>query len=203
MNRIERGNSKLTRKKDIEEIFALVNARPTDAFCDFGCGQGLACIYASRKLSFAIGIEDHRENYLKAQKNKNNLQRGKVSFFFRNYENFETIPKLNKCTIFYCTNELDYGFYKSIEEFLSPKRVYFVSQYFAPFPLMSKKYDEWYVMKTPFKIAKNEKEWIAHMLGKGKTRKDLLRSIQGFPDYEDKKKELAEDIGFIRWLCRK
>ncbi len=203
LNRIERGNSKLTGKNQLYRILDLVKAKSTDIFCDLGCGQGMTCIWASEKLSYSIGIENYKKNYLKAQKNKRKYKRRNVLFIFNDYEKLEAISRLKKCTIFFCTNELDYDFYKRLENFVKPKQVHFVSQYFAPYPIMSKCRDDVFIMKTPFKIARNEEEWLHYMLGKGKTRKDLYQEIRSFPDLKNKIKELDDDIDFINWLCKK
>ncbi|MGI0102794.1 MAG: hypothetical protein ACREA7_09410 [Nitrosotalea sp.] len=56
------------------------------------------------------------------------------------------------------------------------------------------------MLKSPFKMAKNEKEWIQYMLGKGKTMKDLLKIIQRFPVCKYDKEESHDMLNFVNWL---
>ena len=196
-----RGNSKLTTKSELEEILALVKANSNDVFCDLGCGEGLLCIWASHIVKHAIGIEDHKETYQKALKNKRTTNRTNITLIPKDYNEIEKIPAIKKSTIFFCSNTLDYSFYRELQNFLYPKEVYFVSQYFTPFPIKSKCYNKkWFVTKTPFKIAKTEKQWIESMFGKGKTKRDLLRFMSALPNYKQNKKELKNDFDYINWL---
>ncbi|HYL66804.1 MAG TPA: methyltransferase domain-containing protein [Nitrosopumilaceae archaeon] len=196
-----RGNPRLTTKRELNQILDIVNAKPNDVFCDLGCGEGMLCIWASERLKYAYGIENYKKNYSKSQENKRTKLRSNVRFIFKNYDDLEKIPELKKCTIFFCTNGFFPDEFQRLEEFLKPKKFVFVSQYFATYPIMSKKYDNFYIIRTPFKVAKNQKGWIQYMLGKNKTRKDLLKIMREFPDYSNKKEELDEIIRHFNWIC--
>lgn len=197
-----RGQSKLARKYELNRILEIVNASPKDIFCDLGCGKGLLCIWASKKVRYAIGVEDHKDTYLKAQENKRKYNRKNVRFLHKDYEKQSTLNKLKNCSIFFCTNYLTYSFYKQFENTVK-KRTHFVSQYFLPYPIISKMNEDHFIAQTPFKIAKNEKEWIHYMLGKRKTRNDLIKIIREFSDHKDKINELVDDISGINWLYEK
>ncbi|HXV38319.1 MAG TPA: class I SAM-dependent methyltransferase [Nitrosopumilaceae archaeon] len=200
MEKIIRGDPRLTRKNDLDEVLEAVKANSDDVFCDLGCGEGLLCIWASERLKYAYGIEFHRRNYSKAQENKGRYNRSNVRFIYKDYNNIEEIPELKKCTIFFCSNGLDYDFYQRLEKFLKGKKFFFASQYFAPYPILSKKCEYGFIMKAPFKMAKNEKEWVQYMLGKNKTMEDLLKFIRRFPNYKDNKEELQITFDFVNWI---
>lgn len=200
MEKITRGDPRLTRKSELHEILDSVKANSNDVFCDLGCGEGLLCVWASERVKYAYGIEFHRRNYSKAQKNKHKYNLTNVRFIYKDYDDIEDIPELKKCTIFFCSNGLDYEFYQRLERFLKGKKFFFVSQYFAHYPILSKKCGYGFISRAPFKMAKNEKEWIQHMLGKNKTMSDLLKFIKKFPNYKDKKKELQSVLDFINWI---
>lgn len=191
-----RGNPKATSQKDLWRIFRLAKVAKNDIFCDLGCGYGNLCKWSIKKVSSAIGTEDDRQRYKKALQNTSKLDN--VEILNGNYQDTKILVKLEKGTIFYCTNGLSLGFYKKFEKIMKPK-TRLVTYYLPPYPVKPTSFDGWYYqMITPFSIAKTKKEWIQSISKKG-SFSNLIRKIKR--DYDNEYvRNLEEDIEGIEWL---
>lgn len=198
-----RGNPEVTKKKELWKILDLVNASPNDVFCDLGCGHGKLCIWASKKVKHAIGTESDRRRYRIAKRKTRENKSKNITILNEDYRYPRTLRKLRNCTILYCTNGEGLGFYKKIEEVVG-SGAYFVTYYIPPYPIKPEFHDDWiYVMRTPFKVAKNKEEWV-RALGKGKSLTHLKKRIsRGFTDYKEKILELKEEVAGLEWVFRK
>ena len=126
-----------------------------------------------------------------------------VKILNESYCKLSTLKKLRKGTIFYCTNNESLGFFKKFEKIM-PKNVRFVTFYLPPYPIKPKSYDDWYyLMITPFDLAKNKNDWIKSVT-KRKSLHGLITEIkQDFHDHKERTLELEEDLIGIDWISNK
>lgn len=158
----DRGNPKATKPSEVEKILRLAKATGSDIFYDLGCGHGRVCIIASKKVRKTVGIEDHFATYkeaLRAVRNSGLQDKVKI----RNSD--ISSARIGDATIIYSTiNES----YKDLERFerLLKKGCRFVS---VNVPLVGIKPDKkdgmFYLMRIPFKHAKDEDDWARSVLG--------------------------------------
>jgi len=200
-----RGDPEVTKKAEFIGILKLVNANSKDIFCDLGCGHGRLCIWASRIVKFSFGVEDRRKRHLVALKNVKKSGRKNVKILREDYTDVKTLSKLKQCNIFYCTNEEGWAFYKKFEETMR-RGTYIISPYLPSYPIKPEFHKGWmYVMKTPFTLAKNKKEWINSLSDKKNvSMKDIQRKIyREFSDYKQRLKDLDDNISGTEWLIEK
>lgn len=198
-----RGKPNTTKRKELLKILKLVNASANDIFCDLGCGNGNLCKWASKKVKFAIGMEDDKKRYRNALRNIKVSKCKNVKILNENYRDPRVIRKLKDCTIFYCTNDLTLGFYKKLGDAVNHK-TYIVSYFLPPYPILPEFHDGWfYFMKTPLRLAKNKSSWIKAVDKMGSSS-HLERKIRNdFEDYEDKILELNESISGLGWAAQR
>jgi hypothetical protein len=194
-----RGDPKATSKKELRRIFRLAKVTKRDVFCDLGCGHGNLCRWAIKKVSSAIGTEDDKQRFKNARSNTKKFENVKI--LNENYRAEKTLRKLRQGTIFYCTNELDLGFYRKFERIMKPE-TRLVTFYFPPYPVKPNSFDGWYYLAiTPFRIAKTKKEWLKSVTKKG-TVSSLVRKIKRDFDQE-LVFSLEEGFDGIDWIRTK
>jgi len=182
----QRGRSNATSFKDTQIILKLAEVNSDDIFCDLGCGNGNVCRWASKKTNFVYGVEEYKKRYHSAIMNIKKFGCTNVKILNESYCKLSTLKKLRKGTIFYCTNNESLGFFKKFEKIM-PKNIRFVTVYLPPYPIKPKLYDEWYyLMTTPFDLAKNKDDWIKSVTKK-KSLHGLITEIKEFyEDYEER-----------------
>jgi SAM-dependent methyltransferase len=151
-----------TQPAEVKRILRLAKATKDDIFYDLGCGHGRVCIIASKQVKRAVGIEDHIATYKEAVRavRKAGLQ-DKVKI--RNSD--VSSAKIGDATMVYTMiNES----YKDLERFerLLPRGSRFISAYVPLIGVIPDKKDgSFYLMKMPFKHAKDEDDWARSVLG--------------------------------------
>jgi len=189
-----RGRSDITNFEDTQLILKLANVTPKDIFCDLGCGNANVCRWASKKVNFVYGVEEYKKRYQTAISNIKKYRCTNVKILNESYCKISTLKKLRKGTIFYCTNDESLGFFKKLETTVKPKSR-LVTYYLPPYPIKPDNFDDWfYVMTTPFSIAKSKQDWIKSVTRKG-TLNGLIKEIKrDFEDYKEKICDLEESF---------
>ena len=208
MSQFERGKSDATKKSELDEILDFLQVNKEDSFCDLGCGKGNTCIWASERMKCAIGIEDDRKRLSRANKNKNSRKRKhpNVQFIFGNYRTPEVLKNIKDCNVIFCVNTTDLGLYKWIEEVVRPESS-FIKLGFPDYPV--KKHSsvgDFFIMKSPFKLAKNRTEWVHSLLGSKSSTRELHNRIKHDckPKYaEDEIQGIESEITGLHWVLKK
>lgn len=166
-----RGNPNITKPGEVKRILKLARATSRDVFYDLGCGHGRVCILAAKKVRRAVGIEDHIATYKVAVKavkkaglqNKVRIRNSDFSF-----------AKLADATIVYSTLNEDEADTDRFERLLK-KGCRFIS---AGVPLIGIKPEQidgtLYLMRVPFKHAKDEDDWARSVLNTRNTSASKL-----------------------------
>lgn len=201
-----RGDPEATKKKDICDILDFIKAKSTDVFCDLGCGNGKTVLWASEKVGFAYGIEKHKRTYLAAERNKKKRKRGNVEFINGDYIKHKTFNRVVKSNIIFCINEEPLSIYVMIEKTLKPNS-FFITFGFPQYPIIPQsRLRNYYIMKTPFKIARNEHIWVRSVLTRNSKIGDVYRKMRRDfkPKFaKDDIEDLRELIISIKWLFEK
>jgi len=207
MTKIIRGNPYATKNKDIDRIFDFLGISKKDIFCDLGSGKGKIVFHSSKKIKFSYGIENYRKyiRYSKARKKKQKTSN--MKFIEGNYEKRQILNKVSNSTIVYCINDVSLSFLKLFEEIFESE-TFFVTFGYPPYPILPQTFidDTFYVMKTPFKLAKNPEKWARSILGKNSTMKDVYKQIKkdNKPKYANEMiEDLKELIISTHWLVKK
>lgn len=199
-----RGKPDITKQRDLWKILNLVNAKSDDVFCDLGCGHGNLCKWAIQRIKKSIGTEDHKKRYRHAIKNTRKYPNIKILNEEYRYE--KTIHKVRKATIFYCTNDESFGFYRNLEKVLTHK-AYFVTYGPPPYPIKPERYDGlYYAMKIPFEIAKTRAEWKKTIAKDGSIVEFKKRFMQDFEDSEEymtRLIDMSNDMSGFDWISCK
>jgi len=195
-----RGNPGATGYEDLKLILKLSKATSSDIFCDLGCGNGDVCRWTSKNVKSVFGVDDDKNRFLSAKRNIKKFRCDNVKILNEKYGLINTLRKLKSATIFYCTNEESLGFYRKFEKVVNPE-TRFVTYYLPPYPIKPDSFDDWYyLMTTPFSIAKSKKEWVKTVTHKG-SFKGLIREIKrDFEDHEEKILDLDEGFKGVDWI---
>ena len=195
-----RGRSDATSHEETKLILKLANATSKDIFCDLGCGNGNVCRWTSKKVDHVYGVEDYPKRYRTAISRIKKYRCNNVEILNEKYSKISTLKKLRNVTIFYCVNAETIGFFKKFQEIM-PNNVRFVTLFPPPYPIKPKTYDKWfYLLTTPFELAKNKKEWIKSVTKK-KTLSGLISELKQEGGYsEEDIIELEEDLKGIDWI---
>ena len=159
----------------------------------------------SEKVNLAIGSEDHKKRFRKAQKNTRRFE--SIKILNEDYRYEKTLRKLRRGTIFYCTNGESLGFYHKLQKTLKHK-AYFVTYTPPPYPIKPVKYDGlYYLTKIPFEFAKSQYEWKNKIAKEGSMDEYKRRFMEEFDDDHEEYKErllmLNEEIIGIDWVVKK
>lgn len=157
-----RGDPNTTKPRDVKRILRLAHATKNDIFYDLGCGHGRVCIIAAEKVKLAVGIEDHYATYRKAIEAVK--KSGLVHKIIIRHSDFLN-AKISHATIVYAValedSERDGEHYENVLK----AGCRFITLYL---PLIGTKQDKvdypYFMMKVPFKHAKDELEWARSVL---------------------------------------
>ena len=207
MAKIIRGCMSATTNEDIDQIFDFLDINENDIFCDLGSAKGKTVFYSSKTIKFSYGIENHTKDFQISQNYKKAHKISNVKFIKGNYENRQILNKVSDSTIVYCINDISLSFLKLFEEIFNSETL-FVTIGYPPYPIKPHTFIDgyFYVMKTPFKLAKNPNEWATSVLGKISTMKDVYKQIRkdDKPKYaNDLIDELKEQTISTHWLVKK
>ena len=202
MQEKDRGRSDVTSFKDLKLILQLAEIKPSDIFCDLGCGKGNLCRWASKRLKYSYGIEESKRRYKSAKANMKKFSVRNATILNHNFRLSQTLRKLRQCTIFYCTFDEDLGFFKKFQDIVKPK-TRLITYYLPPYPIMANSFEDWfYLMVTPFSIAKNKTEWLKSVTKKGSFN-ELVKDIKrDFEDHEERILDLEESLDGINWITK-
>lgn len=156
-----RGESSLTTAAEVKRILKITGANKNDVFYDLGCGHGKVCIRAAKVAKLAVGIEDHVDTYRQALKFvEKSIAAKRVKI--RHQDIFKT--KISDATIVYTVLDEDKRDLDFYEKHLK-KGCRFVTTYVPLIGIKPDKKDgKFYMMKVPFKKAKDEEEWAKSVL---------------------------------------
>lgn len=195
-----RGRQQVTNRRDVRTILRLVNASSEDIFCDLGCGDGNVCRWSLEVVKHAIGVEDDKKRYRKAL---NNTKKYNVKILNKSYADLKTFRNLYKCSIFYCVNEEGFDIYEKIEK-IAERGTYVVSFLFPPYPIKPEKFDGlFYAVRTPYQLAKNEKEWIYSLTKNGSLGELKKRYSTISSDWEELLLDLHNQALGFDWIYKK
>jgi len=154
----EKGKSNATRPYEITRLFNFLKIKKNNVFCDLGCGDGALCIKSISRVRKAIGIECDEKRYLTA-KNKTE-KNDNIRIYKGIYTHKKSINRIKDATVFYCVNGECVDFLQNLDKSVKKGTLY-IQYGLPPCPIMPEfKLGWYYIMKTPFKMANSENEWI-------------------------------------------
>ena len=160
-------------------------------------------MWASKEVKFCFGIEEKRARFVEAKRNVRKSGRKNIKLLKEDYAELKILRKLKNCSVFYCTNDETWGFYKKLENMMK-KGTWLISSYFPPYPIKADLHKDWmYAMKTPFKVARNKKEWLRTITKSGSINSIHRKIRADFKDYKERIRELDESIEGIEWVKKK
>lgn len=174
----DRGSPIATKPSEVKRILRLANATRNDVFYDLGCGHGRVCIIAAEHVKRAVGIEDHVATYKEA---KRAVKKAGLDRRVKIRDSDVTTARISDATIVYSTLDENYADIFRFERVLK-KGCRFVS---ASVPLIGikpeKRDGDFYLMKVPFKHAKDEADWAkAALQSKNGTPAKLYKKYRGW-----------------------
>ncbi len=168
--------------RNIRKMLQLARASKSDVFYDLGCGRGQLCIIAVTEFGVkrAVGIDAHMGRASKARRHVARL--GLSDRIEIRNENFYDLD-IGDATIVYnglVEADDDWKFY---EEFLKRgSRLATLSLPLIGAMPGSQDYP-FYLMRVPFRRARNVSEWVRAVLGKKASLTEFLTEVDGDPDY--------------------
>lgn len=168
-----RGNPKATTNQEINYLFKQLKIPRNSIYYDLGCGYGFTCIWASKFVKLAVGIEDHKCRYEKAIENSLSSKFPNVKIVKGDFDNVS----ISDATVIYSTS-IGFMDFVRINKETKPNTIVIVPSIPPEYPIKSKKIGNFFVSKTPFSRVKNVDEYIEIFFGKkNKKMKDLKKSL--------------------------
>ncbi len=168
--------------RNIRKLLNLARAGPADVFYDLGCGKGQLCIVAASEfhVKLAVGIERRKD---RARKAKDLVKRlglsRRIEILNEDYQDSD----FAKATMAYnglMEEEGDLEFYSN----KLPLGCKLVTLQLPLVGVLPVKQDyPFYLMRKPFDRTKRAQTWVTSVLSKKASVEELIRELQGDPDY--------------------
>jgi ubiquinone/menaquinone biosynthesis C-methylase UbiE len=175
-----RGPANATSKRDFEHLLKLIRpSKSKDIFFDLGCGYGNLCLWISPKVMLAVGLENHYDRYKRA---KIRIERAGLKNVHIRYANF-AYSSFKNATIIYSIVDTGLDVMAKINR-ESKAGTRFI-QYGRPiYPIKGRQlFRHYFIMRTPFKRVKDEKEYARILLRRKTAKVSDLRRRLGTQDY--------------------
>lgn len=164
-----RGPANATKKREFTKLLKLLRPAKKDVFYDLGCGYGFPCIWISKKVKKAIGIENHLHIYQRA---KSEIEKAGVNNV-RILKNDISNASYSDATIIYTVIGLTFNDFARIQR-LTKRGTKIILYDPPPYPLKSKWLTgNYFQMINPFEPVRNDDEYARIWIGTGKTMNSL------------------------------
>ncbi|MCH7560148.1 MAG: methyltransferase domain-containing protein [Thaumarchaeota archaeon] len=200
MNQDWRGRSEATQKGELTHIFNTIAVTENNSFCDLGCGKGHLCIHARNWVGKSAGFETKKTRYRIAKNKVKKSGIDKIKIFNKSYEHKKSFKIIQQYNIIFCVNELTKEYLEKLGKTLKPNSKIILYD-LPPIPFKPVKKIGWYyILKTPLKKSKSEKDWILSVSGKKAiTRTELFKMIRNNfrDDYSERILDVSKKLDSI------
>ncbi len=168
--------------RNIRKMLRLAGTSRNDVFYDLGCGRAQLCIIAVTEFGVkrAVGIDAHRGRASKARRQVARLGlSGRIEVLNENFYDMG----IRDATVVYnglVEADDDWEFYEA-----SLKKGCRLATLSTPLigAMPSSQDYPFYLMRVPFRKARNVSEWISAVLGKKASLAEFLTEVDRDPDY--------------------
>lgn len=161
-----------------------------DVFYDLGCGYGRPCVWIAPRVKLAVGYENHIDRFKRA---KLAVEKSGYKNIFIKHSDF-SFASYRKATIIYSIVDIGLQIMARINRQSKPGTR--VILYRRPnYPIKGKKISgNYFIMRTPFKKARDPDEFAKMILGrKTATIEDLYKKL-GTEDTRDLRREIRLSV---------
>jgi SAM-dependent methyltransferase len=163
-------------------------SKEKDVFYDLGCGYGRLCIWIAPRVKLAIGYENHYDRFKRAKRAAE--ESGYENILIKNSD--FSFASYNKATIIYSIVDIGLQVMTRINKQSKPGTRLIL--YKRPnYPIKGSRISgNYFIMRTPFKRAKDQNEFAKMVLDQRNVTIDDLYKKLGAEDTKDLKREIRE-----------
>lgn len=189
-----RGSAKATKRPEFMRLMKILRPTRNDVFYDLGCGYANTCVWISKKVGSAVGVEDFGPRYRKAVENVTKSGSKNVKILKRDVSHVS----LKSATIIYSLIELTIEDFRRIQRSASPgTKIALWGP--PPYPIRSKKHGPYFTFRLPYKMVRSPDEYAKIYLGRKRA------TIEDLYDWVSRKeaRSLKWYISRERWHWKK